>query len=99
MTKQYKPALKLAAIAATLFSGAAFAQSSVTLYGQADMFVGGIKNPGSSDRAYVANSGGMQTSYWGIKGTEDLGMGTKAIFDLNGFFRTDSGSSGRFNGD
>ncbi len=99
MKKQYKPALKLAAIAATLFSGAAMAQSSVTLYGQADMFVGGIKNPGTGDRAFVANSGGMQTSYWGIKGTEDLGMGTKAIFDLNGFFRTDSGSSGRFNGD
>jgi len=105
MQKQYKnkpackPAFKLAAVAAMLFSGAAMAQSSVTLYGQADMFVGGVKNPGSSDRAYVANSGGMQTSYWGIKGTEDLGMGTKAIFDLNGFFRTDSGSSGRFNGD
>ena len=26
-------------------------------------------------------------------------MGTKALFDLNGFFRTDSGSMGRFNGD
>ncbi|SDD27558.1 Outer membrane protein (porin) [Cupriavidus sp. YR651] len=96
---KYKPALKLAAIAATLFSGAAMAQSSVTLYGQADMFVGGIKNPGTNDRAWVANSGGMQTSYWGIKGTEDLGAGTKAIFDLNGFFRTDTGRGGRFDGD
>ncbi|CAG9186310.1 porin [Cupriavidus pinatubonensis] len=99
MRKQYKPALKLAAAAATLLSGAATAQSSVTLYGQADMFVGGLKSPGSGERAWVANSGGMQTSYWGIKGTEDLGGGTKAIFDLNGFFRTDSGSSGRFDGD
>jgi predicted porin len=99
MQKQYKPAMKLAAVAATLLSGAAMAQSSVTLYGQADMFVGGVKNPGSGDRAWVANSGGMQTSYWGIKGTEDLGGGTKAVFDLNGFFRTDSGSTGRFNGD
>lgn len=99
MQKQYKPALKLAAVAATLLSGAAMAQSSVTLYGQADMFVGGVKSPGSGERAWVANSGGMQTSYWGIKGTEDLGGGTKAIFDLNGFFRTDSGNSGRFTGD
>ena len=99
MKKQYKPALKLAAIAATLFSGAAIAQSSVTLYGMADAFIGGVKNPGSGDRAYVVNSGGMQTSYWGIKGTEDLGMGTKAIFDLNGFFRPDTGSMGRFTGD
>jgi len=99
MKKQYKPALKLAALAATLCSGAAMAQSNVTLYGQADMFVGGIKSPGSSNRAWVANSGGMQTSYWGIKGTEDLGAGNKAIFDLNGFFQTDSGASGRFPGD
>ncbi|CAG9179410.1 porin [Cupriavidus pinatubonensis] len=99
MQKQYKPALKLAAVAATLLSGAAMAQSSVTLYGQADMFVGGFKDVGGADRAWVANSGGMQTSYWGIKGTEDLGSGNKAIFDLNGFFRTDSGSMGRFNGD
>lgn len=89
MQKQFTPALKLAALAAALFSGTAMAQSSVTLYGQADMFVGGVKNPGSTNRAWVANSGGMQTSYWGIKGTEDLGAGTKAIFDLNGFFRTD----------
>jgi len=99
MQKQFKPAMKLAAVAATLLSGTAMAQSSVTLYGQADMFVGGVKNPGSGERAWVANSGGMQTSYWGIKGTEDLGSGTKAIFDLNGFFRTDSGKSGRFDGD
>lgn len=100
MTKQYnKPAAKLAVIAATLFSGAAMAQSSVTLYGMADAFVGGVKAPGTGDRAYVVNSGGMQTSYWGIKGTEDLGMGTKAIFDLNGFFRPDTGSTGRFTGD
>ncbi|KJK23057.1 porin [Burkholderiaceae bacterium 16] len=99
MQKQIKPALKLAAMAAALFSGAAMAQSSVTLYGQADMFVGGVKNVGAADRAYVANSGGMQTSYWGIKGTEDLGSGTKAIFDLNGFFRTDTGRQGRFDGD
>ena len=99
MQKQYKPAMRLAAVAATFLSSAAMAQSSVTLYGQADMFVGGVKSPGVGERAWVANSGGMQTSYWGIKGTEDLGGGTRAIFDLNGFFRTDSGRMGRFDGD
>ncbi|NYH98302.1 porin [Cupriavidus plantarum] len=99
MSKHYKPALKLAAIAAVLYSGATLAQSGVTLYGQADMFVGGIKNPGTGERAFVANSGGMQTSYWGIKGSEDLGAGTRAIFDLNAFYRTDNGRVGRFDGD
>lgn len=90
---------KLAALSAALFSGAAMAQSSVTLYGQVDMFVGAVKSPGTGERAWVANSGGMQTSYWGIKGTEDLGAGLKGIFDLNGFYRTDNGRSGRFDGD
>ncbi len=70
MQKQYKPAMKLAAVAATLLSGAAMAQSSVTLYGQADMFLGGVKSTGTGERAWVADSGGMQTSYWGIKGTK-----------------------------
>src|SRR5262249_16319267 len=96
---QYKPAMKLAAVAATLLSGAAMAQSSVTLYGQADMFVGGFKDVGGASRAWGANSGGMQTSDWGIQGPEGLGGGTKAGFGLNGCFRTDSGSMGRFNGD
>ena len=95
MQKQFE----LAALAAALFSGAAMAQSSVTLYGQVDMFVGAVKNPGTGERAWVANSGGMQTSYWGIKGAEDLGGGLKAIFDLNGFYRTDNGRTGRFDGD
>ncbi|QET02355.1 MULTISPECIES: porin [Cupriavidus] len=99
MSKHYKPAFKLAAIAAVLYSGATLAQSGVTLYGQADMFIGGIKNPGTGERAFVANSGGMQTSYWGIKGSEDLGAGTRAIFDLNAFYRTDNGRVGRFDGD
>lgn len=99
MQKQLKTVAKLTAIAAALCSGAAMAQSSVTLYGQVDMYVGGVKNPGSADRAYGANAGGMQTSYWGIKGVEDLGGATKAIFDLNGFLRADTGSMGRFNGD
>ncbi|MBV8156461.1 MAG: porin [Dyella sp.] len=99
MKKYYKPAIKLAAVAATLISGSAMAQSSVTLYGMADAFVGSVRTPGSNERAWVVNSGGMQTSYWGIKGTEDLGSGTKAIFDLNGFFQTDTGAMGRFKGD
>lgn len=99
MAIQYKSALKLAVVSAGFISGAAMAQSSVSLYGQADMFLGGIKTPGSGQRAFVANSGGMQTSYYGIKGTEDLGGGYKAIFDLNGFYSTDNGTSGRFPGD
>ncbi len=105
MQKQYnykpasKPAIKLAAVAAMLFSGAAMAQSSVTQYGQADMFVGGVKSPGNGDSGQLRPTACMDVLLGGSQGVEDLGMGTKAIFDLNGFFSTDTGSMGRINGD
>ncbi|MCA3184904.1 MAG: porin, partial [Cupriavidus sp.] len=87
----------------TFFSGAmlassAMAQSSVTLYGQVDSYIGTTRTPGSA-RSYIVGGGGMQTSYWGIKGTEDLGGGTKAIFDLNAFLRVDTGKGGSYDGE
>lgn len=101
-TTKFRPArvqvAAMAAAMAALASGGALAQSSVTLYGQVDTYVGSNKAVGG-DRAYVLGAGGMQTSYWGIKGTEDLGNGLKAIFDLNGFYRADGGRAGRFDAD
>jgi predicted porin len=41
----------------------------------------------------------MTTSWWGFKGSEDLGGGLKAEFALTGFFRGDTGEIGRFGGD
>ncbi|WP_410054261.1 porin [Cupriavidus sp. BIC8F] len=98
MQHKFKPVVKLAVMAAALLCGNAMAQSSATLYGMVDAYVGATKARGA-DRAYGVNSGGMQTSYWGVKGTEDLGSGLKAIFDLNGFLRPDTGKQGRFDGD
>ena len=97
---QLKRRFSLAALAAAaaLTAGAAQAQSSVTLYGQVDAWAGATKNLGQ-DRAWGVNSGGMSTSYWGMKGSEDLGNGLKAIFTLEAFFRPDTGKSGRFDGD
>lgn len=76
----------------------ACAQSSVTLYGQVDVFLGAVK-PYGADRKFTIDAGGIQTSYWGIKGTEELSTNLKAIFDLNGFLNADNGTSGRFSGD
>lgn len=70
------------------------AQSSVTLYGQVDSYLGSTRAAGG-ERAFVVGAGGMQTSYWGMKGVEDLGSGMRAIFDLNGFYRVDTGRFGR----
>src|ERR1700761_8619421 len=94
-----KTPLKATACAALLASAtSAFAQSSVQLYGQVDEWVGAQKFPGGKTAVQVAG-GGMSTSYWGLKGSEDLGNGYKAIFALESFFRAQNGNYGRFQGD
>ncbi|SOY46888.1 Porin [Cupriavidus taiwanensis] len=86
-------ALATAVMAASL-APPALAQSGVSLYGQVDAFVGSTRASGG-ERTAILGAGGMQTSYWGMRGTEDLGGGLKAIFDLNGFYRVDTGRFGR----
>ncbi|GGX46109.1 porin [Undibacterium squillarum] len=73
------------------FSGAAFAQSSVTIYGVADVGVQGTST-GSSKTAKVT-SGQEGGSRLGFKGTEDLGGGLKANFVLEQGVLMDTGAS------
>ncbi len=75
--------------------GTAHAQSNVELSGLVDMYVGSMKAPGGARTSQVG-SGGLTTSWWGIKGTEDLGNGLKAGFALGAFFRADTGTPGRW---
>ncbi|CAM2183266.1 Porin [Burkholderia latens] len=94
-----RTSVKLIAAAACVAAAApVHAQSSVSLYGQVDEWVGATKFPGS-DRAWNVSGGGMSTSYWGLHGAEDLGNGYKAIFTLESFFRAQNGQFGRFQGD
>lgn len=94
-----KPANKLApAIVATLLvtvAGTAAAQSSVQMYGVLDVWAGRSESSGSGPATRVANSGGLQTSFWGFAGTEDLGGGLKTIFALEGYILPDTGLGGR----
>ncbi|WP_426145557.1 porin [Polaromonas sp. DSR2-3-2] len=85
----------LIALAVLAASGAAMAQSSVTLYGVADAFVGSTKTEinGAGQRQTAVTSGGVNGSRWGLKGAEDLGGGMKAIFVLESGFNLDTGSS------
>ena len=82
------------AVLALLGSTAAFAQSSVTLYGRVNTTVerqevGNVKTTGLFNNA----------SRFGFKGTEDLGGGLKAGFQLESGFESDTGaSSGAFFG-
>lgn len=96
---QARTAMWLASVSLlSLGASQAYAQSSVTLYGQVDVFLGAVK-PFGADRKATIDAGGMQTSYWGMKGTEELSSNLKAIFDLNAFLNADNGTSGRFAGD
>jgi predicted porin len=87
--------LGLALVAAV---GGAQAQSSVSLYGLADLSVGRTQAPGGVATKGV-ESGKMTTSYFGVKGSEDLGGGMSAQFAIESFMRNDTGEAGRFNGD
>lgn len=81
----------LIAIAALAAVGAASAQSSVTLYGLADVYAGQSKttntqvvngvNATTVTKDTGFKSGGLQGSRLGVKGVEDLGNGLKAVFN------------------
>ncbi|MDB5889925.1 MAG: porin, Gram-negative type [Polaromonas sp.] len=79
-------------------AGAAQAQSTVTLYGILDAglrYSTGLNaaNAGSSTNATSVGSGINSTSRFGMRGTEDLGGGLKAIFNLEGGVGVDTGAS------
>jgi len=89
------------ALAALSLSGAACAQSgSVTIFGELDANVGRSKGSNTGvvpgDKAvWKQESGSLSNSFWGIRGTEDLGDGLSAVFSLESFIRNDTGQSGR----
>jgi predicted porin len=82
----------LVALAVLAASGASFAQSSVTLYGIADIWFGTTSGTGVESQT-VLNSGGVSGSRWGLKGSEDLGGGLKANFLLEQGFGLDNGAA------
>ncbi|TDY16675.1 putative porin [Paraburkholderia sp. BL6665CI2N2] len=88
------------ALGCTLAPVAAVAQSSVTLYGLIDEGVNYTSNTGGHSNVQM-QSGFAQGSRWGLKGADDLGSGTKAIFQLENGFDVNSGKldqSGRMFG-
>lgn len=84
----------LALVALGAFAGAAHAQSSVTLYGIIDEGLI-FNNNAKGGHLYGLASGVMQGSRFGLRGTEDLGSGLKAIFVLENGFDVNSGKLGQ----
>ena len=79
------------AVMGLLSASAAMAQSTVTVYGLLDAgynHVSGLKNGSFNGIA----SGIMEGSRWGLRDTEDLGGGYKAIFRLESRLELDTGS-------
>ncbi|MDO9142680.1 porin [Rhodoferax sp.] len=66
--------------------------SSVTLYGLADVGITSVSGLKAGTVTQVA-SGIMEGSRWGIKGTEDMGGGYKAIFNLEARVELDTGAN------
>src|SRR6201996_94865 len=87
-----KSLLALAALGA--FAGVAHAQSSVTLYGIIDEGFNINTNSGGK-HLYNLSSGVLQGSRFGMRGTEDLGGGLKAVFVLENGFDVNSGKLGQ----
>jgi predicted porin len=92
----------LIALAVLAASGVASAQSTVTLYGLVDAYVGSVKTktdaPGTSTslRQSVINGSGFNTSRFGLKGSEDLGGGLKANFLLEAGFDSSTGAANNY---
>jgi predicted porin len=93
-----RAALGLALALELAAAGSAQAQSTVTTYGVVDVYAGRWQLA-SRAKANVVNSGGLTTSRIGFTGSEDLGSGMKANFNITALMRTDLGSMGRFDGD
>lgn len=91
MNTKFKAVLVLSALTPL----GAFGQgSSITLYGKLDLAFDTVRFSSAPGRAsskahYISND----ISYWGLRGSEDLGDGTRAYFKLESGFNADTGTN------
>ncbi|HZZ11951.1 MAG TPA: porin [Paraburkholderia sp.] len=92
-------ALSTLSLALLSVTGVAHAQSSVTLYGLIDESVQYAHNTvdanGHNTNQVGLVGGNLQGNRFGLKGTEDLGGGLKAIFQLENGFDINTGKLGQ----
>jgi GBP family porin len=92
----------LIALLTGIFSAAADAQTSVTLYGLIDTgltYVSNQKvagsNPTTGHSNFLETNASIVPDRWGLRGSEDLGGGLKAIFTLENGFTLTNGALGQ----
>lgn len=91
--KSIKPLL----LAASLTATAPVWSQGVVIYGGMDMGVEAVSGrvAGANDRdTAIRVSNGMATPHFGLRGSEDLGGGMKAAFNLESSFAPDTGALG-----
>lgn len=92
----------------SLLAGTAHAQSSVTLYGIVSGDVTYVNNAQSAATSasgkpaggpltgvFDGSTSGLSSSRWGFKGVEDLGGGTRAVFQLESGLTLNNGALGQ----
>jgi predicted porin len=84
---------RLAAALAAATPLFAAAQTNVTLYGVVDAAIESSDTGGPEGRHTFVQSGDQSTSRIGFRGTEDLGNGLKAIFNMEAGFAADTGAA------
>ena len=85
-------AARAAGIILATLSAEASAQGSVTLYGELDSGLAYVSNVGGHTQ-YRTTSGLIDGSYWGLTGSEDLGGGLNAVFQLERGFSVTTGEA------
>ena len=90
-----KKTLLAVALLTGFAGGAAQAADSVTLYGLIDAGIGyeKVKFNGNSQSRVAGVQGVSSGSRFGLRGSEDLGDGLRAVFNLEGGFGPMNGQS------
>lgn len=89
-----KCAVSTTLIVGALASGSAVAQSNTAIYGIVDVLVGSTTNATKDKgRLFRVTSNGMNISRLGFRGTEDLGGGLKAVYQLEMGLAIDTGGA------
>ncbi|WP_261536258.1 porin [Burkholderia multivorans] len=84
--------IRMLVIPALLFGCSGIhAQSSVTMYGIIDEGIGVTNNAAGKGSLVQFQNGYTYGSRWGIKGTEEIGGGTKIVFRLENGFNINTG--------
>jgi len=83
----------LVALATLAVAAGASAQSSVTIYGAIDAGVYSLNHTSATtdSGAMIYGDSSLVSSIWGLRGSEDLGGGMKAIFNAESDIQTNNG--------